>query len=1187
MSISEKAMISGRGGKSGGGGGDWQVPQVTEVADSIRSSGTARLQFLLSAGPIGGLRDGAKSVFLDDVPLQSADGTANFEGVGWMQTYGTPDQNPVALPGFNLVEQVQNTGWFLRAGLARVASRSRVDAARLTLRFSRGLVHRRGHVITGAKVTLRVDVWQSGRWREALRKTFSEKQSSPFEVQMQVAFSAVDDDVTMVRKLRLVRMTANSTSRDLINDVTCTSITWLTWDALRYPGMATVALSLDARGFAGRPPTISFDTKGRLIAVPRNYDPVRRRYSGIWDGRFKTAWSDNPAWVIYDILTARDWGLGLPAESVDKFDLYTIARYCDTPVSGGGSTPRFSFNAIIKKRKSAAMLMAELCAAIHVLFYWSGGRLRFRADKPTSPTILVTPANVINGDFVYHGPARQAEISHAFVSYRDAANAGQTSVESAVDRDSYQRFGYRPYEVSLLGCTNRAEAQRHARWLIETARSQRHAVSYRASLDHFAEAPVRPGDVVLIADPGLHNSTIIQARVSAKPLTPAGKAAWRRNKPDIGASARLVPLDLADMTALGKMPDQAVMCLYEAGRKQSTGRDIHSPITHHAGHLYIDAAQMAAVLALANDAPRPRAHTPFVMRLVSAGGKAGKPVASKPYRVVSVREVDNHIVEIGGILHDPDKYARIDATVELPAVPRLPIPDFSAPLPTAAHLRLEVAETQRTTGIAQQLYITWESPHDARLSGWHVTATAPDGTVQTAQTSAPAAMFEVIGEEGAAGHVASERGQEWRFSIAAISWTSRRGVPVQLRQPLPAPRQPASLAAPVGLRAIAGQGLVQIRWAAVADTGLAHYEIWARHGRDSETKLGQTTATAWTAAGLTPGRSVRFRLRYVRQTGQISAFSAPVTATALAPVTGPKGDRGLQGPQGARGARGIQGPQGPKGPQGPQGEGVDDNGFIVAPRIVIPTQKGSSFHTYAQDRKIIAPKSAATGGVFTFGPFQVAPDAFSDTLSDAQKQILTYDDPHGANRPKSDQGHFSRFWARAPKLILSSFYRPAAGTQPWGDILRGFRCPVEIFIGAPDRGGVRIANAYRVRSGLFDLTAYENSETEHYGTYRNITGIVRIKLVRVHVPKTPGSLAGARAGYTAEYRLDIEIAPNLVIPRGRTNQPIYIRLRLSVTGTGRLRSGGFAHLYKNFTLTGSTLTGSGWTGTTFISTPVN
>ena len=225
--------------------------------------------------------------------------------------------------------------------------------------------------------------------------------------------------------------------------------------------------------------------------------------------------------------------------------------------------------------------------------------------------------------------------------------------------------------------------------------------------------------------------------------------------------------------------------------------------------------------------------------------------------------------------------------------------------------------------------------------------------------------------------------------------------------------------------------------------------------------------------------------------------------------------------------------------------------------------------------------------MFTFGPFQVAPDAFSDTLSDAQKQILTYDDPHGANRPKSDQGHFSRFWARAPKLILSSFYRPAAGTQPWGDILRGFRCPVEIFIGAPDRGGVRIANAYRVRSGLFDLTAYENSETEHYGTYRNITGIVRIKLVRVHVPKTPGTLAGARAGYTAEYRLAVEIAPNLVIPRGRTNQPIYIRLRLSVTGTGRLRSGGFAHLYKNFTLTGSTLTGSGWTGTTFIKTPVN
>ncbi|WP_190275447.1 host specificity protein J [Candidatus Puniceispirillum marinum] len=1166
--MNDATMISGRGGKSGGGGGDWQVPQVTEVADSIRSSGTARVQFLLSAGPIGGLRDGAKSIFLDDVPLQSPDGTANFEGVGWMQTYGTPDQNPVSMPGFNVVEQVQNTGWIMRAGLARVASRARVDAARLTLRFGRGLVHRRGHVITGAAVTLRIDVWHSGQWHEAVRKTVSEKQSGPFEIQMQVGFSAVDDDITAVRKFRLVRMTANSNSRDLINDVTCTSITWLTWDALRYPGMATVALSLDARGFAGRPPVVSFDTKGRLLAVPRNYDPERRHYNGIWDGQFKTAWSDNPAWVIYDILTARDWGLGLPPESVDKFDLYTIARYCDAPVSDDDDNPRFRFNAVIKTRKSAAVLMAELCAAIHVLFYWSGGRLRFRADKPTAPSILVTSANVINGDFVYHGPARQAEISHAFVTFREAANGGQISVESAVDQDSFQRFGYRPYEVSLLGCTNRAEAQRHARWLIETARSQRHAISYRASLDHFAEAPVRPGDVVLIADPALNDSPIIQARISATPLTPAGKAAWRRNKPDIGKSARLVPLDLADDRGLANMPDQAVMCLYEAGRKKSTGRDVHSPIAHQRGHLYIDAVSMSALLVLATDAPRPRAHTPLVMRPISADASTNNHVEGKPYRVVSVREAENHIVEIGGILHDPDKYARIDAAVDLPALPRLPLPDFSAPLPAATQIRLEVAEIRRSTGLAQQLYITWESPHDARLSGWHVTATAPDGTVQSAQTSAPAVMFDVIGDDGVDANLSASDRQAWRFSIAPISWTSRRGVPVHHHAPLPVPAPTEAVAAPLGLRAIAGQGLVQLRWTAVADSGLAHYEIWAQQGRDSETKLGQTTATAWTAAGLTPGRSVHFRLRYIRHTGQISAFSTPVTATALAPVAGPKGDRGLQGPQGARGARGIQGPKGPK---GPQGEGVDDNGIIVAPRIIMPTQKGTGFHTFTQDRKISAPKSPARGGMFTFGPLRVAPDAFSNTLSDTNAQILTFDDPHGANRQDNEQGYFSRFWSRAPKLTLSSFYRPDAGAQPWGDILRGFRCPVEIFIGMPDRGGVMVARAHRIRSGLFDATAYHDAETEHYATYRQFDGIVSVKLARVHVPRPSGASLNARAGYTAEYRLAIDMAPHLVIPRGRSHQPIYIRLRLSVTGTGRLRSGGFTHLYDNFALAGSTL----------------
>ena len=493
--FSPQEGISGQGGKGGGGR---QLPRVFEFGDSVSSSGTAQVLLLLSAGPIAGLANGEASVFFDDVPLRDAAGEPSVEGVKLDVTTGGTDEDPPGLPGFNANARTISLRRPLRANHPHVLSDADADAARLTLRFPRGLLVRDQAVLSGTAVRFTIDIWQGGTWHQVLDKTIDQKVTGLFELQYEVHLPRQG----RVRKLRVTRKTKDSTTANLVNELELAAVTWLRWDVLGYDGMATAAITLDARAFGGRPPRIGFDLKGRILRVPSNYDPVQRRYDGMWDGRFVNRWSDNPAWVIYDILVDPQWGLGLPADSIDRYDLYAVARYCDEMVTPpqGTPEPRFTCNMILRQRQRASQLLAEICAGIHVLFFWSGGRLRFRADKPEDALTIVTNANVIDGEFVYQGPGRTAEFSHAMVTFRDQMLGGQTGIETAVDDDAMQRFGFRPREVLLVGCSRRSEAQRHARWLVETARSQRRAVSYRASLDHFADQPVRPGDLVMIAD---------------------------------------------------------------------------------------------------------------------------------------------------------------------------------------------------------------------------------------------------------------------------------------------------------------------------------------------------------------------------------------------------------------------------------------------------------------------------------------------------------------------------------------------------------------------------------------------------------------------------------------------------------------------------------------------------------------
>ena len=920
-------VIRGSGG--GKSGGFVRPPRVIEVPDSIRSAGAARVLCLLSAGPISGLADGAqngaRSVMLDDVPLENADGSRNFEAVGLAVSLGGPDQDPPPLDGFNRVETTLSDGRDLRPNAPRQATRRDADAVRITLGFPRGLRRRSGRTVTLATVRLRFEIWQatrigisagtpatSGRWRQVHLAEITQKSTGPFEMQYELHL----DPSQAARRFRITRLTpaaTNTAESQTIDDVRITALTWIRWDQLRYDGMATAALSFDASEFPGRTPRLSFRLKGRQLAVPDNYDPLARTYDGIWGGGFKTAWTDNPAWIIHDILTNRDWGLGLAPVSIDRFDLYAIARQCDALVGPSGQRePRHRFDLVLRRRGRAATLLAELCAAIHVMFFWSGGRLRFVGDVPGDPVTLVTSRNVIDGQFVYHGPARAAEFSHAIVSYHDQQLGGQMAVEVAVDHAALNRFGYRGHEVFLAGCGRRSEARRHARWLVETARSQRRAVSYRAGLDHFADNPVRPGDIILLADTsrshdGARRGPLLVLTVDGPANTPP------TTTPPTTTSARLL--------LRGQLPAGRSAHGWPARGGQA---DVITRFEQADGTVAMRQMRLYHAADGTLSLTSPPASPPAPLPVLAEGTplaitRAGQDAPPDSYRVIAVREVGDAVVEVTALYHDPDKYRRIE-TAGAPDQTPLPVasePDFTAPLPVARQIRLTSAEGASHLGSRLEAYLTWQAPPDVRVNGWQVTARGPDGDRRQHAGPDPAAIFTAV-----------EAGR-WRFTIRSTDWTGRSGPPARYTAMLTLPE--GRLAAPTSLVATPQPHAIHLSWRGPDSPALRQFEVHRAPAANGPFRLAATTrASDMVLAGLTADDSVFLRVAWRHADGTLSDFSDLVSArpAALPPgpagKTGPAGEPGPPGQDGRDGSDGQPGPPGPSGPSGPSGrDGID------------------------------------------------------------------------------------------------------------------------------------------------------------------------------------------------------------------------------------------------------------------------
>jgi len=479
------------------GGEDKPRPSV-EAPDNLQSIAYAKILDLVSEGEIRGLVNGMRSVYLSETPLANADGSLNFSGVSLDFRSGSQDQ--LHIPGFPAVASETGVGVELRSDqpYVRAINNLQLSAVRVRLSVPRlAQTNTSNGDTNGYSVQYKMELsTDGGPYVQVLAAAFSGKTSTKYERTHRVDLPTANSGW----QLRVTRTTPNSTSSTIADTTTIEAVTDVIDAKLRYPGTALIGLQFDASQFQSIP-TRAFDLYGRIIRVPSNYDAENRVYTGVWDGTFKTAWTDNPAWIFYDLLLHFRYGLGhlLNAGQVDKWELYRIGQYCDqmVPDGKGGTEPRFTCNLYLSVRADALKVLQDLATTFRGMAYWAAGSVTAVADIPEDPVYTYSNANVIEGKFGYFGSAKKTRYTVALVSWNDPADFYRQKVEYVDDQAGIARYGIQQTEITATGCTSQAQAQRVGKWALLTNRLETESVGFSVGLDGTL---ARPGQIIRVAD---------------------------------------------------------------------------------------------------------------------------------------------------------------------------------------------------------------------------------------------------------------------------------------------------------------------------------------------------------------------------------------------------------------------------------------------------------------------------------------------------------------------------------------------------------------------------------------------------------------------------------------------------------------------------------------------------------------
>ena len=472
----------------GGGGGGGHTPY--EAPETGRSKQAVKIVEIISEGEIKGLIHGVQSVFLDNTPIQNKDGTWNFNNVEAEGRIGIQDQD--ILEGFNTSEKEVSVGTQVRKNtpLTRTVSDTKVSRLRLTLGVQSLFQQNDQGDTHGASVTLNIFIGA-----RVIPLTISGKYSSQYLRQIEV-----DNLPPAPFTVRVERVEADSTSQRLQNNTIWASYTEIIETQLAYPNTALVGIKFDSDYFSAIP-NRTYEVYGIIVQVPSNYDPQTRTYIGIWDGTFKAAWSDNPAWVLYDLLKNKRYGFGrrLGDFAVDKWALYNVAKYCDQLVDDGfgGKEPRFTCNAWITEQRQAYEVINDICSIFRAMPVWNGREFTIIQDRPSDPVWTYTNANVEKGGFTYSYSAMKARHNEIHVEYANAQNNYEKDVICVSDDDLIRRYGLNVKKVTAFGCTSRGQAYRTGRWILETEKLETRTVTFSVGAEGLMHVP---GDIILVAD---------------------------------------------------------------------------------------------------------------------------------------------------------------------------------------------------------------------------------------------------------------------------------------------------------------------------------------------------------------------------------------------------------------------------------------------------------------------------------------------------------------------------------------------------------------------------------------------------------------------------------------------------------------------------------------------------------------
>ena len=477
-------MGKGRGG--GGGGGHTPV----EAKESGRSKQLVKIVEVISEGEVYGLADGMKSIYFDKTPVQNKDGSYNFKNVQVEGRVGGQVQDLMA--GFNTSEKEVGVGTLVKKNLplTRTVTDSKVSRLRLTIGVQSLFKQEDNGDTNGTSVNFVITIGSrtypvsiSGKYSSQYLQhhTFDNLPSVPFIVKVE-------------------RTTDDSTTQRLQNNTIWSSYTEIIDTEFTYPNTALMGVKFDSEYFSNIP-TRTYDLLGLKVKVPSNYDTRTRQYTGMWDGTFKVDWTDNPAWVLYDVVTNKRYGLGgrLGEFGADKWALYQVAQYCDqlVPDGFGGQEPRFTCNVWLTEQRSAYQVINDICSIFRAMPVWNGQQLTVVMDRPADPVWTYTNANVDESGFSYTFSARKSRHNAIQVEYADKENSYEKAIEYVADDESIRKNGLNIKKITAFGCTSRGQAHRTALWLLQTEKLETKTVTFTVGAEGLMHIP---GDIIKVAD---------------------------------------------------------------------------------------------------------------------------------------------------------------------------------------------------------------------------------------------------------------------------------------------------------------------------------------------------------------------------------------------------------------------------------------------------------------------------------------------------------------------------------------------------------------------------------------------------------------------------------------------------------------------------------------------------------------